>query len=66
MASYIDEVHAKGTSVTNSKLRNWLQDTHGIEVSRRPIQRKLCALGLSWSKIKPKKKTLNAYRLKAI
>jgi hypothetical protein len=66
MASYIDKVHAKGTSVTNRKLRNWLRDTHGIDVSRRTIQRKLCALGLSWSKIKPKKKTLNSYRLKAI
>jgi hypothetical protein len=66
MASYIDEVHAKGTSVTNCKLRNWLRDTHRIDVSRRTVQRKLCALGLSWSTIKPKKKTLNAYRLKAI
>ena len=58
MASYIDNVHAKGTSLTNRKLRNWLRDTHGIEVSRRTVQRKLCALGLSWSKIKPKKRTL--------
>jgi transposase len=66
MASYIDEVHAKGTSLTNCKLRNWLQDTQEIEVSCRTVQRKLCALGLSWSKIKPKKKTLKAYRLKAI
>ena len=47
MASYIDEVHAKGTSVTNRKLRNWLRDTHGIDVSGRTVQRKLCALGLS-------------------
>jgi transposase len=43
-----------------------LRDIHGIDVNCRTLQRKLCALGLSWSKIKPKKKTLKAYRLIAI
>jgi hypothetical protein len=68
MASCIDEVHAKGMSVTNCNLlQNWLQDNHSISISHRTVQRKLCALGLSWSKIIPrKKKTLNYYGYKAI
>jgi transposase len=63
---YIDEQHAEGRSVTNRKLRNWLRDEHGIDVSRRTVQRKLQALGLSWSKVKPQKRTLGSFRNKAI
>jgi transposase len=66
MASYIDEMHSKGASMTNRRLQNWLRDTYTILVSRRRVQRKLQRLGLSWSKVKPKKRSLNAYRLKAI
>jgi transposase len=66
MAKYIDQQHAEGRSVTNRKLRNWLRDEHGIDVSRRTVQRKLKALGLTWSKVKPSKRTLGSFRLKAI
>ena len=66
LTKYIDQQHAEGRSVTNRKLRNWLRDEHGTDVSRRTLQRKLKALGLSWSKVKPQKRTLSSFRLKAI
>lgn len=66
LAKYIDQQHAEGRCVTNRKLRNWLRDEHGVDVSRRTVQRKLKELGLSWSKVKPQKRTLSSFRLKAI
>jgi hypothetical protein len=66
MVKFIDQQHSEGRSVTNRKVRNWLLQDQGIEVSRRTIQRKLQDLGLSWSKVKPQMRTLGSFRLKAI
>ena len=48
------------------KWSNWLQHEHSIEVSHHTVQCKLKALGLSWSKVKPQKRSLGSFRLKAI
>jgi ribosomal protein S19E (S16A) len=67
MAKFIDQQHSEGRSVTvtNRKLLNWLKQEHDIEVSRKTVQH-LKDLGLSWSKVKPKKRTLGSFGLKAI
>jgi transposase len=66
MIKFIDQQHSEGRSVTNRKVQNWFQQVLGITMSRRTIQRKLQATGLSWSKVKPRKRTLASFRLKAI
>jgi hypothetical protein len=66
MVKYIDQQHSEGRSVTNRKVRNWFRQEQGIDVSRSTVQRKLQDAGLSWSKVKPQKRTLASFRLKAI
>jgi hypothetical protein len=67
MVKYIDQQHSKGCSVMNIKVLNWFrQEEQGVIMSCHTVQLKLQDLGLSWSKIKPQKRTLGSFRLKAI
>jgi hypothetical protein len=66
MVKYIDEQHSEGRSVMNKKVLNWFRQEQGVVVSRRAVQHKLQDLGLSWSKVKPCKRTLCSFSLKAI
>ena len=66
MIKFVDKQHAEGRSVTNAKIRAWLQEVHGMEVHRGTVQRGLSRLGLAWSKLKCRKRTLGSFRLKAI
>lgn len=66
IAHFIDSEHALGRSVVNRAVRSWLLENHSISVGRSTVQRAMKRLGLQWQAIKPVKKTLNAYRLKAI
>ena len=61
-AKFIDDMHAEGESATNVKIRSFLEINHGVQVSRRMVQRCLKRLGLDWKRAKPKKKMFNAYR----
>jgi hypothetical protein len=38
VAKYVDEMHLKGASVTNSKIRGFVKDKYNINVSRRSVQ----------------------------
>ncbi len=66
LASHVDSTHAKGETCTNKKLRVFMKDEHGLEVSRTTMQRTMKRLGLSWRKVKPKARTFGAYRNEAI
>ena len=65
VASYIDGLHATGASVTNMKVQAHLLSNE-VSVSRRTVQRLFRRLGVNWRQAKPKKKTFDAYRRKAI
>jgi transposase len=66
MVKYIDQQHSEGRSVMNRKVLNWFRQEQGVVLSRRTVQRKLQDLGLSWSKVKPRKRPLSSFRLKTI
>ena len=66
IATFVDDAHKDGESATNHKIRSYLEDKHGLTVSRRTVQRCLKRLGLAWKRGKPKKKTLTAYRKQAV
>ena len=46
MIKFVDKQHAEGHSVTNAKIRAWLQEVHSMEVHHRTMQRGLLQLGL--------------------
>jgi hypothetical protein len=68
MVKCIDQQHSEGSSVMNRRVLNWFRQEQGVVLSRRTVQPKLQDLGLSWSKVKPRKITLSSFtvRLKAI
>jgi len=67
ISQYIKKEHDDGGKVVTSRMiRNYTKKELGIDVSRRTIGRKLRQLGLFWGKLKPKKRTAGAYRLKSI
>jgi hypothetical protein len=66
IASYVDEMHAKGAPVTNKKVRGMLTDKYQLNVTRQSVQWAMKKLGLSWRPSKPKARTLGAYQLEAI
>jgi transposase len=46
IAKYVDEMHSKGCSVTNKKVRGMLKSKFELKVTRRSIQRAMKKLGL--------------------
>jgi transposase/ribosomal protein L30E len=66
IATYVDSQHSVGKSVTNKKLRVWLKKKHGVKVSKRTMGRYIQKLGLSYRPVKPRKRTLQKYRLTVI
>jgi transposase len=66
LCQWVDKQHGEGRSVTNSKVQNFIRITFEIEITRRSVQRHFAQLGLSWKKIKTKKRTLDGYRIDAI
>ena len=62
----VDDEHAKGATVTNRLLRNHIRDTFSITTHRSTMARNFRKLGLTWQKVKPKKKNIGAYRMDAI
>jgi transposase len=66
LASHIDTQHAAGRRVTNKTCINFLASTYNITISRSTMAAYLSRLGLSWRKVKPKKRTLGSYRKDAI
>jgi len=63
---YVNSEHGKGSTVTNKKLRAHILKKLGVVVSRTTMQRTMRRLGLCWSAVKPKPRTLGAYRLEEI
>ena len=66
IATHVDSQHAAGKCVTNRKLRVWLRKTHKVRVSKRTMGRYIQKLGLSYRPVKPRKRTLQKYRLDVI
>jgi hypothetical protein len=62
----VDKQHSEGRTVTNFKTRNFIRITYEIEVTQRSIRRYFKIIGLSWKKVKKKKRTLDGYRVDAI
>ena len=66
MIKFIDQQYAEGCSVTNSKIRNWLHEVHGMVISHDcTVQKGLSRLGTLLSKVKPQKRNLGSFRIKA-
>ena len=66
LSSWVDEQHAIGESVTNERLRNWLETSKHIQVSRRQAGRYLDCMGLRWRKARPKPKAVSEYRTEVL
>ena len=65
LAKWVDEQHSKGTSITNERVRNWLE-SKGVTISRRQAARYLDRMGLRWRKARPKKRAVSEYRLEVL
>jgi hypothetical protein len=61
----LEEQHAEGRAVTNSKAQNFIRITFEIEVTNRSVRRHFARLGFSWQKTKKKKRTLDGCRIDA-
>ena len=67
LAKYVDQQHSKGRSVSKQKLINWVRHQYnGLEVSKTTVGRYLKKLGLTYRPTKPRKRTLQSYRLTCI
>jgi hypothetical protein len=66
LCQWVDKQHSEGRTVTNSKARNFIRITFEIEVTQRSVRRYFSRLGLSWQRVKTKKRTLDGYRIDAI
>ena len=65
LCQWVDRQHGEGRTVTNSKAQNFIRITFEIEVTQRSVRRYFARLGLSWQKVKKKKRTLDGYRIDA-
>jgi transposase len=66
ITKFVDDKHSKGQGVTNRKVRNHLRKEFGVKVDKRSIRRIFRKLGLTWMKVRPKRRTLNAFRRTSI
>ena len=66
VAKYINGKHSKGESVVARHIIALLLDMYGRHIHRRTVGRLVVKLGLTWSGIKPVKKTFAAHRKKVI
>jgi hypothetical protein len=66
LCQWVDRQHSEGRTVTNSKAQNFIRITFEIEITQRSVQRYFKRLGLSWQRIKEKKRTLDGHRIDAI
>jgi transposase len=62
LALHIDERQAIGGTTTNLMLTNWTRLTLKVDMHRKTMRTYLGRLGLSWNKVKPKRRTLGSYR----
>jgi hypothetical protein len=61
ISKFVDSKHSKGEGVTNRKIQNYLRKEHVIIVARTSISWAFRKLGLTWMKVKPNKRTLDAF-----
>jgi transposase len=59
---HVDNTHAKGGTVTNRRLRNWIKHEYKIELAHSTMSNYIKKLGLKWIRTRPKKRTLGLYR----
>ena len=66
IASFIESEHAIGRSVTRRSLINESKNRYGIEVSKQTMSNYVSKLGLKYTRLKPKRRTLGEYRREVI
>jgi hypothetical protein len=54
IATFVDDTHSKGASVTNKKVRAYLKAKAQVDVSRSSVQRAMKKLGLNWRPTRPR------------
>ena len=59
----VDRQHARGKTVTNQLMRNYIFRTFHLKMCRRTMAKYVAKLGLSWKPIKTRKRSVGAYHM---
>jgi hypothetical protein len=62
----VDELHAKGKTVTNQLIRNFVRQRFEIELSKSTMTKYFKDLGLTYKPVNTKKRNIGAYRMDAL
>ena len=63
MVDEIDRQHARGKTITNHLMRNFIYQTFNLKMCRKTMGKYFQKLGLSWKPIKTRKRGVGTYRM---